>query len=294
MSELLIEPQTVSVPFCFNELLKNNQIDLKSVILVRHADKNFNPNAYDLWMRKVDSIDLESFDLYQSIQPKGKFKNKDILASFVSTPQKETLFVGLYKIIKDEQPVNTEIFCPVRGGKYESKYNSFYHLEKMSFLAEYEGRITVNWVYGDRNWCVSANPDKHFPIFEIRNRIDDTPFPGFDRFIWKISDMDKLPNSWVQILKNIKGVYLLTCLDTGKKYVGSAQGAEMFYGRWMSYFNDGHGGNKGMKNHDTSGYKVTILEVASSTDDDHAIIQKENIWKEKLSSDISEFGLNCN
>ena len=73
---------------------------------------------------------------------------------------------------------------------------------------------------------------------------------------------------------------------------GSACGADGFWGRWMDYAANGHGGNVDMRALDQSDFRVSILEVAGSADTDADIRAAERLLKLKLKSHI--FGLNKN
>jgi hypothetical protein len=97
----------------------------------------------------------------------------------------------------------------------------------------------------------------------------------------------------VQVLRNARGVYLLVRRKTGDQYVGSATGEGGFHGRWLSY-QDGHGGNLGMKElaADASEYDVNILEVAASDATVDEVYQRESVWKAKLGTRAT--GLNRN
>ena len=62
-------------------------------------------------------------------------------------------------------------------------------------------------------------------------------------------EVSSLYATWAEILRHARGVYLSIFLvrrDTGEQYVGSANGADGFHGRWCNYA-DGHGGNVAMK-----------------------------------------------
>ena len=89
-----------------------------------------------------------------------------------------------------------------------------------------------------------------------------------------------------------RGVYLLACPRTREHYVGSADGADGFFGRWMDYVTTGHGGNAGMRIRDPSDYLVSVLEVAGSTAGRSDILAMEEAWKRKLMS--RSIGLNKN
>jgi hypothetical protein len=72
-------------------------------------------------------------------------------------------------------------------------------------------------------------------------------------------------------------------------YVGKAAGDDGFYGRWLDYVRDGHGGNVGLKSRDPSDYQVSILQVAGDAET-FEIDAMETRWKQKLQS--REMGLN--
>lgn len=96
----------------------------------------------------------------------------------------------------------------------------------------------------------------------------------------------------VAVLSASRGIHLLTCPKTREQYVGSGAGGGGFYGRWLSYAQDGHGGNVALKSRDPSDYQVSILEVAGSSATLHEIMALEILWKRKLQS--RDTGLNKN
>ena len=129
-------------------------------------------------------------------------------------------------------------------------------------------------------------------VIEIRRIAAEPPFPGFLNFRERLSMLASVPQAWRQALAAVSGVYLLTCPQTGKQYVGSAGSESGFWGRWEDYAASGHGGNKRMLDIPAADYQVSILEVASSTASHTELIAIENRWKEKLRT--RQFGLNAN
>jgi hypothetical protein len=104
-----------------------------------------------------------------------------------------------------------------------------------------------------------------------------------------------LPNGWQQVLRSVKGVYLLVDVESGTQYVGSAKGADSLWGRWMSYTDGGDGGDLGIRAAARQGrrnYQVSVLEVVDENTPDDTIERIESYWKNKLLS--SRFGLNLN
>ena len=130
------------------------------------------------------------------------------------------------------------------------------------------------------------------PIIELRPEFKEPEFPGFLNFMEPLSKIEGLPKTWIEILKQAKGVYLLTCPRTKETYVGSACGERGFWQRWVGYAQTGHGGNVILMSRERSDYQVSILEVAGTSAQDDEILKMESKWKKKLQS--REMGLNAN
>jgi hypothetical protein len=136
----------------------------------------------------------------------------------------------------------------------------------------------------------SPNGDKQ--VIEINRTFQEEAFPGYTNFISNLASLPSLPAGWLSALKAAQGVYLLTCPRSREQYVGSAYGADGFWGRWQAYVEGGHGGNVGLRSRDTSDYQISILEVAGSAATVEDILAMEGLWKDKLQS--REMGLNRN
>ena len=270
----------------FNTILRDAGLDPAEVKLARHQDDRYKSRRtpYQAW-KAADG----SFELYQRIQSDEKrFKGARLLASFIATPLDETLFVGLYEIgSKSKAPEG--LIDPV-SGKDVGGYH-FYSMNLLPVLNDYCGRLVVDWGPGRRAWVQWAS-SKDKPILEIRRSAVEPPFPGFLNFRERLSLLAAVPSSWRQALSAVKGVYLLVCPETGRRYVGSAGGNAGFWGRWEEYAASGHGGNRRMIDIPSSDYQATILEVASSSASPEELLAMETRWKDKLIT--RQFGLNAN
>jgi len=159
-------------------------------------------------------------------------------------------------------------------------------------LAEYRGRLTIEWGPGYRSWVQLARK-KEKPIVEIhQSAAGEQPFPGFLDFHKRLSELAAVPSPWRSALSAVAGIYLLVNPNTGKQYVGSAQGVGGFWGRWEQYVASGHGGNRRMQDVPAADYQVSVLEVASSSAGPEVLVKMETRWKQKLLS--RKFGLNAN
>jgi hypothetical protein len=90
-------------------------------------------------------------------------------------------------------------------------------------------------------------------------------FPGFVLFAATLEAVGGLPLSWIEVLRNARGVYLLVHRGSGRQCVGSATGNGGFFERWLAYAN-GHGGNVALKElaDSPASFDVSILEVCGS------------------------------
>lgn len=180
---------------------------------------------------------------------------------------------------------------PHRDGVDKADSCDVYGLTAQTDLSDLIGKLLVDWGPGTLAWVQYASRHNK-PVLELRREFKEPDFPGFMTFIQPLSRLPRLPNTWVAALMSARGVYLLTCPRTREQYVGSACGADGFWGRWQAYLTPSQGGNVGLLSRDPSDYQVSILEVAGSSADDKAILQMEGRWQLRLQS--REMGLNRN
>lgn len=276
----------------FNQLLRTAGLDPREVRLVRHRDSN--PKVHR--MLYEDAVNVRPpFAQYQERQgtPQviDQFRAARYLAGFVAEPiTGATVFAGVWERL-DERPKDQYTDNPYAPDAPSSRAIEF-NTRRVETFDDYAGRLVIAWGDGTRAWVQRAdNQDK--PIVELRRTRSDPPFPGWLSFQVSLHEIESLYASWIQVLRNARGVYLLVRRKTGEQYVGSASGADGFFGRWGSY-QDGHGGNVGMRElgADASEFDVNVLEVAASDMDADEICQRESKWKTKLGT--RAVGLNRN
>jgi len=275
----------------FVDLLDKAAVAPSQVRLLRHqAQGPAGRTPFTLWRD-----DDKQFDDYQSVQAKANRAKlaAPYWASFVVTPAATTMFVGVYSV-SYVGTVPPDRVDPL-SGRTEVGLGSIdpdlYDLHPIEALADYRGRLTIDWGPGRRSWIQRADRQSK-PIDELVRRYRDPDYPGHARFIRNLSDLETMPSNWQAVLRVSRGVYLLTCPRTREQYVGSASGEGGFLSRWFGYVASGHGGNVGLKSRDPSDYQVSILEVAASTASVDDIVANEQLWKAKLQS--REMGLNRN
>jgi hypothetical protein len=240
-----------------------------------------------LW--RDDRNKFESYQCSQGFQHQERL-NGAFWASFVGTPNGGTLFVGVYKMkylgpLKKDQPM------PHKEGVDKAGTCDSYELTIDLRFADLDCKLFIHLGSGTRTWIQRADFQNKV-IAELQTEKTKPKFPGFLNLVTPLSLIDGFHPEWIAILKNAKGIYLLTCPKTKEQYVGSAYGEDGFWGRWQDYSKNGHGGNIALKSRDPSDYQVSILEVIGTSLTFEEIIGREGLWKQKLPS--RDMGLNRN
>lgn len=268
----------------FNNLLDLEGIDPARVRLVRHQDGRLRAGKlYEAWR-----TDRAAFEAYQGAQARHVFKRDDLVASFIVTEARKTVFAGMYHVadVGSCPPGSTDALLGTDVSGHVQ-----YDLRPLEELSDYQDKLVIEWGAGTRSWVQWADKQPK-DVVEITEQYEPR-FPGFRSFTRPIDEIPTLPPGWQQVLRSVKGVYLLVDVETGQQYVGSAKGGDSLLGRWMEYATDGHGGNLGLKAAGKTGrrtYQVSVLEVVDENTPDETIEQTESYWKTKLLS--RQFGLN--
>ena len=167
---------------------------------------------------------------------------------------------------------------------------------------KYFGRLVVRFSNKSQNLIRKAESViDECEVLEISENIfEGDGFPGYENINLSWHELKRVieKTQWKTALENQKGVYLITDISNGKRYVGSAYGVDMLLGRWRDYVYNGHGKNIGLTGFDfeyiKSNFKYSVLDIYKSTTDDEVIISRESHWKEVLLTKDENFGYNKN
>ncbi|MDQ0733139.1 GIY-YIG nuclease family protein [Arthrobacter sp. B1I2] len=137
----------------------------------------------------------------------------------------------------------------------------FFDLRPSPVFSAMADRLVIEWTADTVNWAKAGETASLMPVVEIADPQTE-PFPGFDLLLISYGELqavvaDDRYSQWRTALSSVQGIYLISDTKTGKLYVGKADGAERFLGRWSGYAKNGHGGN------------VALRELAGA-DADHA------------------------
>jgi hypothetical protein len=194
------------------------------------------------------------------------------------------MFCGMYKVKRKEPDI-------IDGVGYELTLMDEYQEYIKRLIIKIEkpiGRDVYNRKY--ENLQKQLNPE----IYELAPNVKLGHFPGYQMVSLKHSDLRQIISqnepSWKQALSNVKGVYVITDINSGKLYIGSASGNnDGIWQRWSNYADDNNltGGNKEFAeiletkgaNYITGNFRYSILEIFDTKTKVDTIIDRENYWK---------------
>lgn len=139
----------------------------------------------------------------------------------------------------------------------------------------------------------------------LREPYSGRSFPGYEEIDLSFEELETLVRNdrpdWKAALESVKGVYLITDITTGKRYVGSAYGDQGIWSRWCSYVSSGHGGNIELRalavdpelEYCRKSFRFALLEHRPKLATDEAIVARASFWKRILLT-RGDYGLNRN
>lgn len=278
----------------FTEILKLRGLETTKIKLVRHTINRD-------YIQKI--ISSGNFDLYQSVQKAGVFKDINYFVSFTDLQGTKALLYGVYKIngMQKIQQLPDEISFIKEPEAWEEVQFYKYDIERVDLLNDLEERLVIDWGKATLSWHQKIL-DKE--VIEILPNGFFKPFPGYQDVVLSFDELSKIiknPDAnrqWKMMLSNVYGVYLILDKKDGQQYIGSAYGKEGIWGRWSNYVNSKHGNNKiliELMESEPDRYKYfqfSILNVLPNSSMHEQVVQLESIIKDKLGS--RAFGLNAN
>jgi hypothetical protein len=218
---LSTSPEDAALPIFFNHLLFSAGLSVPDVRLLRHQEKSApGRSPYELWRDKRDIF--EQYQARQRVTNAPKFGDVRHWASFVATPEGQTLFVGIYRV---EGRNLLEIDSPwfnAEGIDLAGTCHT-YDLVLTEHHMDLIGRLVVDWGSGTRSW-VQRSDRQDKAVIEVTSGFCEPDFPGYQEFQAPLSHILSLPAAWAQALRLGRGIYVLTCPRTKEQYVGAAYG----------------------------------------------------------------------
>lgn len=170
-----------------------------------------------------------------------------------------------------------------------------FDLRPSPVLSALVDRLVIEWPRDAVRWARTGERAMSFPVLEIADH-REIPFPGFDVLRLDYDQLQAVVSepryaSWRTALAAVQGVYLITDTHSGRHYVGKADGTERILQRWRSYADNGHGGNKTLKElNQPSNFRFSLLRVFDPGTPTSRINAAEAHFKRAL--DTVDHGLN--
>lgn len=270
-----------------NDILKLENLDN---IKIRLNLSNATWNALEHYHSNPNQMLVGHF--HNSTRKKW-FKENQIIIGLAQIKNDAWLLIDISRITKS--------YNNFWDGKTQSTLNTFYEHERLHEFEKYFGRLILLFHKTNAYVTLSGNRIEDFIVKEILpSSLDTDLFTGYDKvnISWETMKRVLEKDTWKTALENQKGVYLITDISNGKRYVGSAYGEFMILGRWKAYIRTGNGGNVGLKNltldYIQRNFRYSILDIYKASTNDQVIIERENWWKEVLLSRHQQFGYNEN
>lgn len=191
--------------------------------------------------------------------------------------------------------------------RVRARHEHRYDVELLDVGRSFIGRLKLYSPYRGRTTrTYFENHYEEFEVLEIlREPYMGRQFPGYEDIDLSFEELEALVKNerpdWKAALESVKGIYLISDVKTGKRYVGSAYGDQGIWSRWCAYVASGHGGNaelRAMVTNPTLDYcrgnfRFALLEHRSNRTPDETILNREAFWKRILFTRGAQ-GLNRN
>lgn len=262
--------------------------------LVRHQE-----SGIDMRVLKRDGW----FEYYQSYQARDVFADCDVLVSFFAESGSHSVLEGVYVVngVKGPVQIAPPEDYPYPAHASSSKY--LYELERDSRYDTLCDRVVIDWGKGTRSWVQHFRPQTK-PVIEVLPSGYVSEFPGYLECVVSYDELKIIVENptanreWHRMLSATYGIYLILDRETGMQYVGSAYGIRGIIGRWMTYAETKHGGNKlliDLLNQRPNAYRkwqFSILQTLPMSMTKNEVIACEQLHKHKLGTRVH--GLNDN
>lgn len=245
------------------------------------------------WNGRENPLDVYfagEFEEWQRFQTKKNFQRRFVL-SLISMPGADQwLFAGVHGSSAPRQK---------RPGLFR------YELNALDKFTEFDGRLVLSFHRpGRQSYLCAERWVDEITVSEIlRERLSIGEFPGYRAVNLSFEELRLITRqalqSWRVALSNVAGVYLISDVQSGQLYVGSAYGEGGIWQRWSVYAENGHGGNLELRRllsnngkARAEAFRYSVLEVADIHTSKGDVLQRESHWKNVLLS--RAHGLNAN
>jgi len=287
-----------------NTLLTMQRIDPAKTLILRHRPFEASLDRVLPWLAAEKP---EVFNAYQQSQgpvlERAMLGAKHLVSCIRNAPGR-ALLVGIYAI-GTARSITVEEFWQMPEHKQAANFGYqgfkadaqrpttlFFDLQLQDSLAQWKGKLVLEWRGGERSWWRWANRN----VLRVHAILEESALaaapPPWDEMRFSWNELQVLPQRWRNALEHWRGIYFILDESDGRGYVGSAYSNTNILGRWLGYAATGHGGNVQLRNRDPQRFRFSILERVSPDMPADEVIRREASWKLRLHT--REYGLNSN
>jgi len=288
-----------------NDLLRGKNVDPEEVLVLRHRPVEPQLNKVLPWLASERHDLFNAYQAFQGDKLERAMIAAKYLASFIAHGAGKALFVGLYSIgatktIMSEDfwkvAANSELktlgLDPAAATHRETR--EMFDLQVEDFYKHWKGKLVVDWPPPERSWWRRAHRnDMTVAAILSESALEQVATKTWDEIILTWDELRVMPSRLKAALHEWRGIYFIFDESDGKGYVGSAYGSANIQGRWQSYADLGHGGNRLLRKRNPKNFRFSILQRVSPDLEPADIIRLEGTWKERLHT-RDPFGLNDN
>lgn len=285
----------------FNDLLKAEQVDPDTTLVLRHVPRERELRKVLPWLAVERPAVYNAYQQTQSPKAEKQMQRAKHVASFIGYGPAKALFVGLYEMRGVEMVPSASLHAlheQQELAKYGMKFDAqmteqlLFDLELTPHFSHWQGKLVVRWPPPEIAWIRWAGKNQIKVEAITEESALDGNMPDWRDLVVTWDDLHVMPTKWQNKLREWRGIYFILDDLTGKGYVGSAYGKDNILGRWIGYSNTGHGNNTRLLKCIPSNLVFSILERVSPDMDAKEIIERENSWKIRLHT--RKHGLNGN
>lgn len=274
------------------DIFRFSEEDAKNV-RVRFSMPNGEEDPKDIYLKDPEIVNTKWF--LHSGKKYNNFKAGTIAIHLLLIDKDLWLLTAVKKILAIHPPENDKIWD-----------YTCYETEDVPEFQVWCGRTYISYhkstQSGKYKWSTISD---RLLVSKIENELyGENTFTSYN-FELSFDQLEDIIKSgrrdWINALKHIQAVYLITDNLTGKFYVGSATSQDEFLlGRWKTYIKNGHGGNVKFKeliekygiSYIRKYFSFQILEYFSENYPSVKVLKSESYWKNRFKSRI--FGYNAN
>jgi GIY-YIG catalytic domain len=222
-------------------------IDLITLLKMRHVPVATHSLKIHLAVHNgkehpLDQYITGRFDAWQAQQSQRNFECEQVIGLIDFSREgaaQQWLFAGLYTVHGS---------VPNPG----DDKGVIYQMQRVPGLDDMAGRVVVHYARSGRASYIWYQESQSYQVSEIRPKpMSLATFPGYNNIVLMHRDLRTItqlqPADWRTALSHVNGIYVITDTYTGRQYVGQAAGKAGVWGRWNDYIQNGHGGNKQLK-----------------------------------------------